>query len=544
MGEGARSWNEQQLAILADAESGSGDLAVIARAGTGKTTTMLEYARRCPRSCSIVYLAFNSRIKEEVAAKAPPGVDVRTLHALGRGALFLVAKGSGRQLPEPDGDKMRKLIDRTWREIRPAVRAALISASSFAKNTLASTVADIEGVVLRLDLDIGTDPGAPNYRSELAKFCAATLRVMDLSLRAFMERLDYDFDDMIWIPVRAGLRVKQFDRVIVDEGQDLNACQHRLARMARRAGGRIVLVGDDRQAIYAWRGAEADGIAGFVRDLGARTLRLPVTYRCGQVIVALAKTAVPDYEAAQSNALGRIDDADEERMVRDAQPGDAVLSRVNAPLVKLCLEFLRAGKRARVVGRDVGRQLLTLISGAEKAGAADVPAVCKWIGEWRKAETERLLAREPPGDPDPVCDRAECVLALTEGAESIDSLRARISDLFTDDPNRGEVVLSSTHKAKGLEWRTVWMLVDTYRPAFGGEEENLWYVAVTRAIDRLVKVSRYLPETARCALPPAPVPPPPPETPRSTTKRVKCTRKVKTFSPSPASPLWAPLIAP
>lgn len=535
---GEREWNAHQLEILKDAETRTGDLAVVARAGTGKTTTMLEYARRCPQGCSIVYLAFNSRIKEEVAAKAPQGVNVRTLHALGRGALFLVARGQGRQLAEPDGDKMRKLVDRTWKDIRPVVRAALVSASSFAKNTLASTPDEIAAVVSRLDLDIGTEPTSPAYVADLARFCAATLRIMDLSLRAFMDRLEYDFDDMIWIPVKAGLRVKQFDRVIVDEGQDLNACQHRLARMARRGGGRIVLVGDDRQAIYAWRGAEADGISRFVRDLDARVLRLPVTYRSGQVIVALAKTAVPDYEAAPSNAPGCVDSASEARMVKDAQAGDAVLSRVNAPLVGLCLEFLKAGKRARVVGRDVGRHLLALIGGAEKAGASDVPSLVKWIDEWKRAEVERVLARTPAGDPDPICDRAECVVALAEGAKSVEAVRTRISELFTDDPSRGEIVLSSTHKAKGLEWGTVWMLADTYRPAFGGEEQNLWYVAVTRAISRLVMVSRMHAEPAAAVV----VAEEPKAPPAKKAKRAARPRKAKSFEPSPTSPLWAPLL--
>jgi superfamily I DNA/RNA helicase len=420
-----------------------------------------------------------------------------------------------------------------------------VSASSFAKNTLATTPAEIEGVVRRLDLDIGTDPTSPAYAADLAKFCAATLRVMDLSLRAFMDRLEYDFDDMIWIPVSAGLRVKQFDRVIVDEGQDLNACQHRLARMARRAGGRIVLVGDDRQAIYAWRGAEAGGIDGFVRDLGARVLRLPVTYRCGQAIVALAKTAVADYEAAPSNAPGRVDSASEAKMVKDAQPGDAVLSRVNAPLVGLCLEFLKAGKRARVVGRDVGRHLLALVSGAEKAGATGVPALAKWVGEWEKAEVERVLAHDPPGDPDPIHDRAECVAALSEGADSIAAVRARIADLFTDDPGRGEVVLSSTHKAKGLEWDTVWMLADTYRSAFGGEEENLWYVAVTRAISRLVMVSTHVEAAPVEAAPVAAEEQvtAAPKKPANPAKRAARPRRTKEFKPSASSPLWAALLA-
>lgn len=508
-----RTWNQHQLDILHDAEHGKRDSVVIARAGTGKTTTMLEACKRFPHGCSVVYLAFNTRIKEEVQRKAPPGVDVRTMHSLGRGALYVYAKGKGKSLPEPSENKTRTNIERLWPSLferrgersvprdgkASAIVGALVSAASFAKNTLATTADDIEAIVYRLDLDIGTRTDDDTYPRAVRKFCDNAIRLLDAEIQRFRVALEYNFDDMIWIPVRLGLRVKQYDRVVVDEGQDLNACQHALARSARRAGGRIILVGDDRQAIYAWRGADEDGIERFRADTGATVLRLPVTYRCGQAIVGLARTIVPDYEFAPTNAPGMVESHKPERLVEKAEPGDAILSRVNAPLVGICLDLLQRGKRARVVGRDIGRQLVALLDAAEKAGAADVPALVSWIDAWRTAEVERLEAREPPGNADPVYDRADCVIAMTEGARTIQDVRGRIVELFTDDPSQGEIVLSSTHKAKGLEWQTVWMLADTYRLGQSTEEDNLYYVAVTRAISKLVLVSK------RAAEAPAPV---------------------------------------
>jgi superfamily I DNA/RNA helicase len=474
---------------LNDAEHGTRDTVVIARAGTGKTTTMLAACERFPRGCSIVFLAFNTRIKEEVVRKAPPGVDVRTLHSLGMGALFVFAKGRGRRLGDISEQKTRNTVERLWPECTKVRCGALVSAASFAKGTLSDTESQIEEIVYRLDLDIGVRSESPEYEQALNEFCSDVLRLLDAEVRRFVDALEYNFDDMVWLPVRMGLRTKAYDRVIIDEGQDLNAAQHALARGARRRGGRIVLVGDDRQAIYAWRGAESDGIEKFRAELDATVLRLPVTYRCGQTIVALAKTLVPDYEAAPMNAHGQIDDAKTERMLEQAQAGDAILSRVNAPLIGLCLELLKRGKRARVVGRDVGKSLLALLASAEKTGACDVVAMLDWIDAWRKSEIERLESRDPPGNTDVVCDRADCIIALSEGQTTIAGVRARIEDLFTDDPSRGEIVLSSTHKAKGLEWPTVWMLADTYRAGRSVEESNLYYVAVTRAISRLVLVS-------------------------------------------------------
>lgn len=494
-----KNWNAQQQEILADAATGTGDTVVIARAGTGKTTTMLGACERFPAGCSIVFLAFNSRIKEEVARKAPPGVDVRTLHSLGRGALYGYCKGRRKTLPEPNERKTPENIERLWPESTKAWRGALAQACAFAKNTLATTTDAIEEIVYRLDLDFGVKPGSPEYGGALVKFCDDTLVLLEAEVTRFERFGEYNFDDMIWLPVRLGIRVKQYDRVIVDEGQDLNAAQHALARMARREGGRIVLVGDDRQAIYAWRGADEDGIKRFTDELNAKVLRLPVTYRCGRAIVDLARTMVPDYEAAPTNCDGVIDSAKVDTMLDKAEAGDAILSRVNAPLVGLCLDFLKRGKRARVVGRDIGKQLLALLSSAEKDGATTIVGMLAWISEWCRGEVERIEGREPPGDADPIRDRAACIEALSEGARTVGDVRARIEDLFTDDPGRGEIVLSSTHKAKGLEWPTVWLLRETYRPSRSTEEANLYYVAVTRAISRLVLVSD------RHADPPPPV---------------------------------------
>jgi superfamily I DNA/RNA helicase len=64
--------------------------------------------------------------------------------------------------------------------------------------------------------------------------------------------------------------------------------------------------------------------------------------------------------------------------------------------------------------------------------------------------------------------------------------------LFVDDKgfNKPTVVLSSVHKAKGLEWNRVFLISKTFRVTKGEDEEaNIYYVAVTRAKQELVFVS-------------------------------------------------------
>lgn len=170
-----------------------------------------------------------------------------------------------------------------------------------------------------------------------------------------------------------------------------------------------------------------------------------------------------------------------------ARPGDFVLSRKNAPLVSLFFRFVAKGVPVKVAGRDVGARIADLV---RRSNARDVEMLLHKIAGWRLRELARLAKQDPPGEPDAVDDMAECITILAEGAASVGEVEARINDVFAevgDDKNL--LILSSTHKAKGLERDRVWMLDDTYRNKPSVEEDNLWYVAVTRAKRELYLVS-------------------------------------------------------
>jgi superfamily I DNA/RNA helicase len=81
---------------------------------------------------------------------------------------------------------------------------------------------------------------------------------------------------------------------------------------------------------------------------------------------------------------------------------------------------------------------------------------------------------------------------VAEGVRSVSEIEARLSELFQDSDgfSKPAVVLSSVHKAKGLEWNRVHLLSKTFKHSDGvGEEANIYYVAVTRAKNTLVFVS-------------------------------------------------------
>jgi hypothetical protein len=155
-------------------------------------------------------------------------------------------------------------------------------------------------------------------------------------------------------PLRNGWVRAKYDLVIIDEAQDMNAAQLLLAMKVCKKGGRIAVVGDDRQAIYGFRGADSNSIDRLKGELVAHELGLTITYRCPKVVVAAAARLVPDYTAAPAAPEGEMLTATVEEMYTQAAVGDFILSRKNAPLAAICLHLLAMGKRAIVEGREIG----------------------------------------------------------------------------------------------------------------------------------------------------------------------------------------------
>jgi superfamily I DNA/RNA helicase len=214
-------------------------------------------------------------------------------------------------------------------------------------------------------------------------------------------------------------------------------------------------------------------------------LPLSVTYRCGASIVREANKIVVDFHAAPGARDGRVSRLDPHSMEKMAAPGDFVLSRTNAPLVSLCMAFIRQGRRAMIQGRDVGATLGAFVKKSQKR---TVPELRAWVDAWRESECKRLS--ESGKDTQAAEDKADTLLALSEDAATVADVLSAIEKLFSDADPAGKIILSTTHKAKGLERDRVFLLTDTYRKRPSVEEDNLYYVAVTRAREELYLVAK------------------------------------------------------
>jgi len=238
--------------------------------------------------------------------------------------------------------------------------------------------------------------------------------------------------------------------------------------------------------IYSFRGADTGSLDRLKKELSALELPLTTTYRCGQSIVERAKLLVSDFEAGPANPVGIVEDVEDSDLMALVQPGDFVLSRLNAPLVSLTLHLLRSGVRARMAGRDIGAGILSILKRLKIESHTPIGPALNLIDAWERKMTTRYASFGELQLVDQTRDQADMLRALMEDADSMKDVVANCTYLFTDDPDASQVVCSSVHKAKGLEANRVFVLWDSlYRRGPSQEEDNICYVATTRAISYL-----------------------------------------------------------
>lgn len=171
-----------------------------------------------------------------------------------------------------------------------------------------------------------------------------------------------------------------------------------------------------------------------------------------------------------------------------ASRDSVILCRNSAPCVTFAYGLLQRDIPCIILGRDIGKALTDLV---KKMRAVNLEDLREKLGAWNVREADRAEAEGR--DPERITDQYMCLMFfirnLDEDSRTIDSLVAKIDLMFTDTATTsGRIVLSTIHKAKGLEYDTVFIL-DRHlipskyakRPEQVRQERNLMYVAITRA---------------------------------------------------------------
>ncbi|HET9084579.1 MAG TPA: ATP-dependent helicase [Candidatus Limnocylindrales bacterium] len=482
-----------------------GPVLCVAPAGSGKTTTLVARIAWLVDGGAdpptIAAITFNKRAAEELgeraeAALAPLGVEprlvrVRTFHALGREIL----RDAGRSV-EPLADRA-ELIGELFPRTSLAERGRLDTAFSRLKLDLAVS-AD----------DVAADPDA-----------GPVARAFVTYERALRERDALDFDDL----VRRALDVLECEQstldrwrqrcthLLVDEVQDVDRSQLRLALLLAAPQNRIFLVGDDDQSIYGWRLADVRRVLAIGDALpGLRRVDLEVNHRCPAPVVERAvrliahnqerfeKVIRPRAEAPGAVVLAPDADDEPERTARllRSWPDDdgtrAVLARTNRELRPAVVAAMDLGMPFRAPSVELlvdDPRLDGLLARLDEETSPALPLLIR-IGQFRSIlPVEGWLDRELVTA---VLSWAPPYRDLPTFRAAIEATRTRLTELRRDD---ARLSLATAHSTKGAEFDHVAVVgmeegrfpsgravAEAEDPGRAYEEERrLGYVAWTRA---------------------------------------------------------------
>lgn len=491
--------NKYQQDIFDFIQHGNGNSVINALAGSGKTSTIVNAVKLIPSTCNALFIAFNKEIVKELEKKLAgvKNVQVKTLHSLG---LLMIRRNLGTNI-EIDEYKYRTFIKKNIKQLSSAdfdkmttklmqqYTDNVIQLCDLGRYNLAQCEKDLLQVSARHDIPIIDDE------------CNAVLNVMKWGRE---NTTSIDFTDMVWLPYELTLNPigLQYDYIFIDECQDLNAAQRELFLRCFRRGTRFIAVGDKKQAIYSFAGADAESFAKLQNLPNTTTLPLPISYRCPKKVVNLANQFVDTMECREGAPDGEIV---HNVSIKDIHDGDMVLCRTKMPLIKLYMRYLRMGVKSYVRGQDIGLNLLRMVDKTEQIVlnvSLQKDGVFARLYDDLFEERNRLMIKRGMDLEDATLsnqimnkyDSIKALEILAEGLTSARDLHDRIENVFAESADG--VCLSTIHKAKGLEANNVYILCKTLMPSRLAtqdwekeQEQNLMYVAYTRAKYKLGFVS-------------------------------------------------------
>jgi hypothetical protein len=463
--------DEQQAVI--DAFRSGLDIAVSALAGTGKTSTMRLLAETAPEYRGL-YFAYNRAAADEAAREFPTSIKCRTAHSLAYGAV---------------GHRFK---DRLNAARKPPWEVAKFLGVGGNDWKVTPTVVLKPWQIARLALDgltrfcySGDDAIQPWHipRVEgVQNMEVIRSRVLPFAQKAWEDVQDpagdgvpftHDHYLAIWVRSQPELN---YDYILLDEGQDSNGCVARLFEAQEDA--QRVIVGDRFQTLYGWRASE-DLITAFAQG-DAEHLQLTSSFRFGPVIAEEGNKWLEIL--GSSLRLVGAGPSTSKVVGIQAEP-DAILCRTNAGLIDEAISQIAMNRNVHIVGgltemMKFATEIEKLQKG-ERSTHRDLQAFASW-GEVQD------YARTPDG-----ADLGVWVRMIEK--YGVPTLRKVATQVV--DERLADVVVSTAHKSKGLQWDHVQIGSDfkipvdddgkLQKPIEG--ESMLHYVSVTRAKQTLAR---------------------------------------------------------
>jgi cellulose biosynthesis protein BcsQ len=458
------------------------NILVAALAGTGKTSTLLSIARAYPRRKGL-YLAYNKTLQLEARGKFPPCVTCKTIHGLAYQDVGICYTAQlSRKL------HISTIVDcfniQPLRHAKYFASAELIAASA---NDMVKTFS--------YSLDYDLQPSHYSRRCVdrlLDKYKGLKVNLENIeNPKTFMDYFlakSWHYAKGLWhamsdpgndlIPANHDTYLKLYqlkepviegyDYIMLDEAQDANAS---ILDILSRQNVQRIYVGDENQQIYGFRGT-INAMAAIQGD----TYCLTQSFRFGDAIAEEAnkvlkalnvQNLIKGYASIQSRVCP----------VNERLPY-TFIARTNAELIKAIVSKRSAGKKIHFVG-DVDK-VLSLFESAyflkkdQLSKMADF--AMKRFDSWDKFVREAKLSQDH--------EYLGIINFIYDYHDQAPKILKLIKALCSYGEGEADIIMTTAHKAKGRQWSQV-HVHDDFLSNDTIEEKNIYYVALTRAVDVL-----------------------------------------------------------
>lgn len=483
-----------QEKILKFAHEGVGDAFINACAGSSKTTMLENIVYQVPNNKNKVCIAFNKSIVEEMRNRIGDSVDnlhITTYHSLGYSILNENFPNINFTIDE---DKYINYIRTNLLSLTPYGETSTLGRNSYSYFRNIIQLVEYARYYHRSNI-VGIKDIAQQYVMNLHRDeCVVCKKVLDWG-RSNYQTIDYT--DMVWLVNELNLTTRKhlYDFILIDEAQDTSVMQQQMTERCSKRGCRKFIVGDKHQSINTWCGSDFNAVEKFKSEK-TQEFELPISYRCPRKIVELAKKYSPNIQCSENAEEGEI-----RYNVSVNMPcgNDMVLCRHTAPLIALQQNYFKINKKCYIKGAEnIFSHLIELIS---STNSKYIDINCETIdGLFPKLFTmlngvvKNLIENGYPTEDVythfsvlELYDNINSIKVLCANLRTTEELLKKINDVFNDKTTEG-VMLSTIHKAKGLEADNVFILYPSLLPNKYARkeweiisEEHITYVAYTRA---------------------------------------------------------------
>ena len=484
-----------QTNIFDHVQNSSNSLAICATAGSGKTTTVVKASALLDPLDFTGFLAFNKSVATELQSRLPSYVHTSTFHSIGMRSLrsnlrdVNVNKNKywdiARQLSRGD-----RTFGGLFTSYYPLIQ--LLGLCRMCRTRL--TVGDV--LRLCMEQNITGITAAGDQWNEVIGVIKDCIRV---GIKQAMTTGDIDFTDMVWLPLFKGWVAPEFNTLFIDEAQDLNKVQLDYAKALVAEHGKVVAVGDRDQAIYAFTGALSDSFDKVSEAFNADELPLSVCYRCPLEHITLARLFCSvDIQPRDNAPAGSVDYISPSSLVTELSNKDNALliCRRKAPLLENCVNLLRQGVSAKIVGDDVVEKIVKLLKMFQSGYGATyktLPGVMDSYLVAKGEEIVQLYGESGEGIVNALIEDIEAINTVVDAFDHIKSINGLIKEIEKLTKGKASVRLSTIHKAKGLESDWVGILEYNEEPSTYNfmtdvqmqQERNLQFIALTRSKQNL-----------------------------------------------------------